>query len=99
MAKLSRPRTSKVVGAGVLAGGLLLAAPAGMALAAPGGSNGVPGQINGSPGSYFKEAAKSQDGSGGPTLFGGNAPGQMVKQVAGSLGDGAGGNPGPTPGG
>jgi hypothetical protein len=90
MAKHSRPRITKIVGVGLVAGGLLLAAPASMALAAPGDSNGVPGQIGGSPGSYFKDAAKVP-GASVKGVFG-FAPGQLVKEVAQSSG-GQGGPP------
>jgi hypothetical protein len=82
-------RAAKVVGAGLLAGGLLLGAPAGLAFAAP-GNGGVPGQIGGiTPGSVFSDAAKVP-GASVPSQFGGMAPGQLVKGVAGSLGHGGG---------
>ncbi len=86
--KQSDDRVAKVIAAGLLAGAMLVAAPAGMALAKPDtpgpGDGGRPGQIGEPPGRAVSDFAKiffSDPGRHGsvPSRLNGNPPGEFIK--------------------
>jgi hypothetical protein len=85
-------RLRTLVAGALTAGGMLLAAPAGVAVADISADNpGRPGEVGGPPGSFVKDDAK-EPGSV-PSQYGGKAPGQFVKDGTppGCSGGGGGG--------